>query len=49
VYDSFYYFEFIFRVHPNAPNKPSFETVAGLMAAPLNKLRDLFEKFPQNK
>jgi len=45
----FYYFEFIFRAHPNAPNKPPFETVAGLLAAPLDKLRDLFEKFPQNK
>jgi hypothetical protein len=40
---------FIYRAHPNAPNKPPFETVAGLMAAPLDKLRDLFEKFPQNK
>jgi len=45
----FYHLEFIYRAHPNAPNKPPFETVAGLMAAPIDKLRDLFEKFPQTK
>ncbi|CAF2915260.1 unnamed protein product [Rotaria sp. Silwood2] len=37
------------RAHPNAPNKPPFETVAGLLTAPLDKLRDLFEKFPEKK
>lgn len=35
------------RSHPSAPNKPPFETVAALMAAPLDKLRDLFAKFPK--
>jgi len=35
------------RSHPSAPDKPPFETVAGLMAAPMDKLRDLFCKFPQ--
>lgn len=36
------------RSHPSAPNKPPFETVAGLMAAPLDRLSDLFRKFPKN-
>jgi len=36
------------RSHPGAPNKPPFETVAGLMAAPIDKLRDMFAKFPDN-
>lgn len=35
------------RSHPSAPDKPPFETVAGLMAAPLDKLGDLFRKFPK--
>ena len=34
------------RSHPSAPDKPPFETVAGLMAAPLDHLGDLFRKFP---
>ncbi|OLN95836.1 putative hemerythrin C869.06c-like protein 1 [Colletotrichum chlorophyti] len=34
------------RSHPAAPDKPPFETAAGLMAAPLDKLKDLFSKFP---
>lgn len=34
------------RSHPSAPDKPPFETVAGLMAAPLDRLADLFRKFP---
>jgi len=33
--------------HANTPNKPPFETVAGLLAAPLDKLRDLFQQFPE--
>ncbi|KAI0404185.1 hypothetical protein F4802DRAFT_598384 [Xylaria palmicola] len=38
------------RSHPSAPNKPPFETVAGLMTAPIDKLRDLlFTKFPEKK
>lgn len=34
------------RSHPSAPDKPPFETVAGLLAAPIDKLADLFRKFP---
>ncbi|KAG6919344.1 hypothetical protein DXG01_006891 [Tephrocybe rancida] len=34
------------RAHPSAPNKPPFETLAGLMAAPFDKLKDAFSKFP---
>jgi len=34
------------RSHPNAPNKPPFETVVGLMAAPIDHLGDIFRKFP---
>ncbi|KAJ6527388.1 hypothetical protein B0H19DRAFT_969802 [Mycena capillaripes] len=32
--------------HPNAPNKPPFETLAGFLVAPIDKLRDAFSKFP---
>lgn len=35
------------RSHPSAPDKPPFETVAGLMAAPMDKLSDMFRKFPE--
>jgi hypothetical protein len=35
------------RSHPMAPDKPPFETVAGLMTAPIDKLGDIFRKFPQ--
>jgi hypothetical protein len=34
------------RSHPSAPARPPFETVAGLMAAPMDKLGDMFRKFP---
>jgi len=34
------------RSHPSAPNKPPFETVIGLMTAPIDHLGDLFRKFP---
>ncbi|KAM0543800.1 hypothetical protein ACHAPJ_012107 [Fusarium lateritium] len=34
------------RSHPSAGEKPPFETVMGLMAAPIDKLADLFRKFP---
>ncbi|KAI0817397.1 hypothetical protein GGR55DRAFT_620276 [Xylaria sp. FL0064] len=38
------------RSHPSAPNKPPFETVVGLMTAPIDRLRDLlFTKFPEKK
>ena len=36
------------RSHPTAPNKPPFETVVGLMTAPIDHLGDLFRKFPDN-
>jgi len=35
------------KSHPSAPDKPPFETVAGLMTAPMDKLMDLFQKFPK--
>jgi len=35
------------RSHPSAPNKPPFETVVGLLSAPLDKLMDAFRKFPE--
>jgi len=35
------------RSHPDAPDKPPFETVAGLLAAPMDHLSDLFRKFPE--
>lgn len=34
------------RSHPSAPDKPPFETVVGLLAAPIDHLADLFRKFP---
>jgi len=34
------------KSHPSAPNKPPFETVAGFLAAPIDKLQNLFESFP---
>jgi len=34
--------------HPSAPDKPPFETVVGLMTAPVDKLMDLFKKFPKD-
>ncbi|EPY53082.1 cation binding protein [Schizosaccharomyces cryophilus OY26] len=32
--------------HPSAPNKPPFETVVGLLSAPLDKLQDLMKRWP---
>lgn len=34
------------RSHPWAPNRPPFETVVGLLAAPFDRLADLFRSFP---
>jgi len=35
--------------HPSAPDKGGpFETVAGLMAAPIDKLKNMFDTFPQD-
>jgi len=36
------------RSHPGAPDKPPFETAAGLLAAPLDKIMDAFKKFPKD-
>ncbi|OSX61985.1 hypothetical protein POSPLADRAFT_1070122 [Postia placenta MAD-698-R-SB12] len=37
------------RAHPSAPNKPPFETLAGLLAAPVDKLKDWFAEFPKEE
>ncbi|KAF9002484.1 HHE domain-containing protein [Cyathus striatus] len=37
------------RSHPSAPNKPPFKTIAGLMAAPLDKIKDMFVSFPSEE
>jgi len=34
--------------HPSAPNKPPFETIAGLFATPLDKIKDIFASFPDS-
>ncbi|KAK0755998.1 hypothetical protein N5P37_011275 [Trichoderma harzianum] len=34
--------------HPSAPNKPPYETVVGLLTAPLDRLMDAFKKFPKD-
>lgn len=34
------------RAHPDAPNKPPYETAVGMLMAPLDKLKDMFAKFP---
>ncbi|KZV59892.1 hypothetical protein PENSPDRAFT_594751 [Peniophora sp. CONT] len=34
------------RAHPSAPNQPPLETMAGFLAAPIDKLLDAFAKFP---
>lgn len=34
------------RAHPDAPNKPPYETLAGFLALPLDKLKDMFTSFP---
>lgn len=34
------------RSHPSAPDHPPFETAVGLMTAPIDKLMDMFRKFP---
>lgn len=35
------------RSHPSAPDKPPFETVIGLMTAPIDHLADLFRTWPK--
>ncbi|GAM42679.1 HHE domain protein [Talaromyces pinophilus] len=34
------------RSHPDAPDKPPYETAIGLMTAPLDHVADIFRKFP---
>jgi len=36
------------RSHPSAPDKPPFETVVALMSAPIDKVMDIFRKFPKD-
>lgn len=36
------------RSHPMAPNKPPFETVVGLLTAPIDHIMDVFRKFPED-
>ncbi|KAL1665717.1 hypothetical protein GGF50DRAFT_126229 [Schizophyllum commune] len=37
------------RPHPSAPDKPPFETIVGLMTAPIDKVMDMFAKFPSEE
>ncbi|KAF6760661.1 HHE domain-containing protein [Ephemerocybe angulata] len=37
------------HAHPMAPNRPPFETLVGFMAAPVDKLIDLFESWPSEE
>ncbi|TCD63308.1 hypothetical protein EIP91_005689 [Steccherinum ochraceum] len=34
------------KAHPGAPNQPPLETFVGFLAAPIDKLRDMFVQFP---
>jgi hypothetical protein len=34
------------HAHPKAPSTPPFETAVGLLTAPLDRLEDLFRKWP---
>jgi hypothetical protein len=36
------------RSHPSAGENPVFESVVGLMAAPMDKLGDMLRKFPDS-
>lgn len=35
------------RSHPAAPDRPPYETAVGLMTTPMDKLMDMFRKFPE--
>ncbi|CAG8939917.1 unnamed protein product [Penicillium salamii] len=37
------------RSHPHSPVKPPFESVAGLITAPIDSVADLFRKWPDGK
>ncbi|KAH7106467.1 hypothetical protein BKA62DRAFT_687234 [Auriculariales sp. MPI-PUGE-AT-0066] len=34
------------HAHPNAPNKPPYETLAGFLALPIDKIKDFMTTFP---
>ncbi|KIK57150.1 hypothetical protein GYMLUDRAFT_75676 [Collybiopsis luxurians FD-317 M1] len=34
------------RTHPSAPNKPPAETLVSFLALPIDRIRDMFAKFP---
>ena len=35
------------RSHPSAPNRPYFENLAAMLAAPIDKVADLMRSFPE--
>ena len=35
------------KSHPFAPDKPPYETAVGLLATPIDKLMDMFKRFPK--
>lgn len=35
------------RAHPEMPDRPPFETAVALLMAPLDKLQDLFRRWPE--
>lgn len=37
------------RAHPFGPDRPEYETAAGLLTAPLDHLQDLFRKWPEEE
>lgn len=37
------------RSHPSAPDKPPYETAVGMLATPMDKLMDMFKKFPDEE
>jgi hypothetical protein len=37
------------RSHPSAGEHPPFESVMGLLTAPMDRLADMFRKFPDKK
>ena len=36
----------LYRAHPGAPNQPPYETLAGFLLMPIDKLKDMFTAFP---
>lgn len=37
------------RSHPGAPNRPPFETAVALLTAPIDRLADIFRKWPDEE